>query len=53
MTLKTKLLAAGAALLLSAGSALAVPATAETDLMSAPARAPNIRSSASLRMAKP
>ena len=32
MILKTKLLAAGAALLLSAGSAMAVPATAETDL---------------------
>ena len=32
MTLKTKLLGAGAALLLSTGAALAVPATAQTDL---------------------
>lgn len=32
MTLKTKLLAAGAALLLSTGAALAIPATAQTDL---------------------
>lgn len=32
MTLKAKLLGAGAALLLSTGAALAVPATAETDL---------------------
>src|SRR5258705_12314521 len=32
MTPKTKLLAAGAALLLSTGAALAVPATAQTDL---------------------
>ena len=32
MTLKTKLLGAGAALLLSTGAALAVPATARTDL---------------------
>jgi len=32
MTMKTKLLAASAALLLSTGAALAVPATAETDL---------------------
>ena len=32
MTLRTKLLGAGAALLLSTGAALAVPATAQTDL---------------------